>query len=107
MSVLLLSLLQCAAMEVELTASTQEISRLRTQILMLESDSAAHESSSGSGSTAQMAELIALRSDVQRKEEEVYELRLQLESALHTSSEVHPKSCTCSVWPCCLINNQS
>lgn len=76
-------------MEVELTASTQEISRLRTQVLMLESDSAASKSSSGSSSTVQTAELIALRSDVQRKEEEVCELRLQLESALHSSSEVY------------------
>ena len=77
-------------MEVELTASTQEITRLQAQVSMLESDLAAHEDSSGSCSTAQTAELIALRSQVQRKEQELCQLRLQLQSALHTSTEVQP-----------------
>ena len=75
-------------MEVELTASTQEISRLRAHVSMVESDPSAHESSSGRSSTAQMAELVALRSDMQRKEHELSELRLQLDSALHTSTQV-------------------
>lgn len=85
-----LSLLQSAALEEELTASTQEISRLRAQVSRLESDSSARESSSGRSSTAQTAELVALRGDVQRKEDEMNEMRLQLESALYTSTEVHP-----------------
>lgn len=82
-------------MEVELTASTQEISQLRSQVSMLESELAARESNSGSSSTAQMAELIALRRDVQLKEQELSELRLQLESALRMSSEVNPNHHTC------------
>ena len=76
-------------MEEELTASTQEISRLKAQVSRLESDSSARESSSGRSSTAQTAELVALRGDLQRKEHELSEMRLQLESALYTSTEVH------------------
>lgn len=93
-------------MEVELTASTQEISQLRAQVSMLESESAARESSSSSSSTAQMAELVILRSDVRCKEQEVSELRLQLESALCTSSEVQPHICVyIYIYICIYINS--
>lgn len=73
-------------MEVQLTASTQQASQLRAQVSMLESEAAAREGSSGS--TAHMAELSALRSDAQCKEQELFELRLQLQSALLTSTQV-------------------
>lgn len=75
-------------MEVELTASAQQASQLTAQVSMLESEAAAREGSSGS--TAHMAELIALRSDMQCKEQELSELRLQLQSALLTSTQVLP-----------------
>lgn len=75
-------------MEVELTASTQQASQLRAQVSALESEAAAREGSSGS--TAHMAELVALRSDVQCKEQELCELRLQLQAALLTSTQVLP-----------------
>lgn len=60
---------------------------------MLESELAAGDFSSDKASStiAQAADLVALRSDVHNKEQELFELRLQLHSALHTSTEVHPK----------------
>lgn len=82
---------QCAAMNLELTVSTQQMVQLQAQVSRLESELAAGELSSGdtSSSTAQATELVALRHDVHNKERELSELRLQLHSALHSSTEVH------------------
>lgn len=55
---------------------------------MLESELSAHESLPGATGTALVAELIALKSEMHQKEQELSELRLQLQSALHTSTEV-------------------
>ena len=88
-----LALLQCASMEVELTASAQEASQLRVQVAMLETELAGHESSPGmsgssSSSAAYAAELTALRAENQQNEQQVAELQLQLEAALHASAGV-------------------
>ena len=88
-----LAMMQCASMEVGLTASAQEASQLRVQVAMLETELAAHESSpdmsgSSSSSAAYAAELTALRAEKQQKEQQVAELQLQLEAALHASAGV-------------------
>ena len=77
-------------MEVELSASTQEISRLRAEVAMLESELSAHELRPGASDAAPVAEMTALKSEVQQKEQELSDMRLQLQSVLHSSTEVCP-----------------
>lgn len=81
---------QCAAMDSGLAASTQQIAGLQAQVSKLESELGPGELGSikTSQSAGQAAELVALRHDVHLKEQELCELRLQLQSALHTSTEV-------------------
>lgn len=88
-------LLQCASMEDQLTSSTQEISQLRAQVSTLESELAAHASSTSDSSSpaAHVAELISLRAELQQKELEISELHLQLQAAVNTSAEVGCQSC--------------
>lgn len=79
-------------MEVQLSSSAQDISQLRAQVSKLESELAAHESSPGTSnsgsSAAHVAELFSLRTEVQQQEQEITELKLQLQAALSASAEV-------------------
>ncbi len=79
-------------MEVQLTSSTQEISQLRAQASTLESELAAHESST-SDSSIHVAELASLRAELRQKELDVSELHLQLQAAVNTSAEVSCQTC--------------
>jgi len=93
--VIVFYLLQCASMEVHLRSSTQEISQLRAQVSTLDSELAAHASSTSDSSSpaAHVAELISLRAELQQKELEISELHLQLQAAVNTSAEVGCQTC--------------
>lgn len=82
--------MQCATLELQLQASSQEVSQLRAQLASL--DFAAHEPSAasplGNAQAAPEAELAELRTEAQLRQQEVAELQLQLAAAREAVDQV-------------------